>query len=126
MAKDVRLTRSDAGYYDLLMENGEFPFIEDGEQVAQHGSIRIQKFKGESVTSDPDEDGTQYYEIVFNANASPAEKSLEIRRRILQTPEVIKLLDDFTYSVEGTTLVINGSVITAWGPADISQDIELL
>jgi hypothetical protein len=126
MARDVRLTRASAGYYDLLMEDGSFQWAEDGTQVAQHGSIRIQKYAGESVTSNPNEDGTDYYGIVFNAQTSAAEKTLEIRRRILQTPGVIRILDGFTYSIEGATIKISGSVLTEWGEEDISQEITQL
>jgi hypothetical protein len=125
MARDVRLTKTSAGYFDLLMEDGEFQWAEDGTQVAQHGGIRLQKFKGESVVGDINEDGTDYYGIVFSASTSTAEKLLEIKRRILQTPEVERLLN-FSYSLDGNTLSISGAVKTIYGEEDISQDIILL
>ena len=123
--KDVRLTKNEAGYYDLKITNGRAEFIEDGSQVAQHGSIRLQKFIDESVVGDSLEDYTKWYEVIFDVQKSRAEKEFELKRRILETPgaESMILLN---WEQSGRVLTINASVKTIFGAASISQEIEPL
>jgi hypothetical protein len=133
--KDVRLSKNAAGDYDLVFENGEFPFIEDGDQAAQNGLIRLLMFRpqndhdgnftGDSVTRNLDADGTRWYQVIFNATKSLAEKNLEIKRRILGTPGVIRILT-FAYSLDDHVLNITGNILTEWGEVDITQEIEVL
>lgn len=126
---DIRLTKTTAGYYDLNLEGGLFTLAEDGTQTAQHCMIRINCFKGHyslnDMLSNKDNDGTDFYGIIFNMEKSQAEKELELKRRILTTPEVEKILD-FTWTQTGRSVSITGSVQTEYGVADISQVISIL
>lgn len=127
--KSFRLTKNDAGDYDLLMENGTVPLVEDGTQAAQHAMERILVFKGElsldGMLTTKTEGGTQWYEIIFATDVTKAEKEFHIKKRILQTTGIKKLLS-LTWSVEDHVLSINGRYQTNWGEEDISEDVTPL
>ncbi len=127
--KAFRLTKNAAGDYDLLIENGKISLIEDGGQAAQHAMQRLLIFKGEQtldgMLTTKGELGTQWYEIIFAMDISRAEKELEIKRRITETPGILKILES-TWSVADHTLSITGKVQTEWGEADISEDVTPL
>jgi hypothetical protein len=124
--RDVRMTTQNAtGVLDIQVENGRANWAYDGTEVAQHASIRLQKFVDESVIGDSEEDYTRWYEVVFNAQASRAEKELELKRRILGTPGAVRILT-FEWTQSGHVVDIKGSVQTQWGEADISQKVTPL
>jgi hypothetical protein len=124
-----RLSQNAAGDYDLVLEDGKFKWAEDGTVVAQHGTERILIFKGELSLNDQlsgkDDEGTRYYEVLFSAAASRAEKELEIKQRILGTPGALKTLQ-FTFELDGGTLTTDGQVLTEYGTVDVSQTVEVL
>jgi hypothetical protein len=113
----------------MVFEDGKFVWSEDGTQVAQHGMERTLIFKGEQslggkLTGKGDL-GTWWYEIVFDASKSRAEKELEIKSRILGTPGVIRILQ-FNWEQDGGAVSITGRVLTEYGEVNISEEITLL
>ena len=124
--RDVRLTtQNDTGVLDIQIENGRANWAYDGTEAAQHGAIRLQKFINESVIGDDNEDYTKWYKTVFNAAIGRAEKEFELKRRILGTTGVVRILT-FEWTQDGHEVNINGSVQTLWGEADISQTVTPL
>jgi hypothetical protein len=127
--KAFRLTRNDDGDYDLLHENGTVPQVEDGSHAAQLAEERLSTFVGEysldgQLTTKTTQ-GTRWYEIIFNMSKSRAEKEFEIKRRILGTPGIVRILE-FDWNVVDHTLYITGRVLTDWGEEDISTEITPL
>lgn len=120
----ARLTQTATGL-DLKRENGRVPRATDGTETAQHGSVRLQKFVGESVTDNENEDFTRWYEVIWHQQKSKAEKELEIKRRILGTAGVVRILD-FSWSQNADVVNIIGQVQTEWGVESISESINLL
>lgn len=121
--KSIRLTKRTDGNYGILFKDGKFQWAEDGTQAAQHGLTRLLIFKGEWVLNE--NMGTDWYGIIFNAAKSRAEKEFEIKARILGTPGV-KEITKFNWSQSGSTVTIEGIVVTDWGETDISQEITPL
>lgn len=124
-----RLSKNTAGDYDLLLEDGKFAWSEDGTEVAQHSMERLLEFRAEeSLNGNLDgkeNSGTYWYDVLFKASASRAEKELEIKRRVLGTPGAVKLLR-FNWELDGGELTITGQVLTEYGTVDIGQTIEVL
>ena len=124
-----RLSQNSSGNYDLVLENGKFKWAEDGTQVAQHGLERILIFKNEislgDKLTDKENTGTHWYEIMFDASKSKAEKQLHVKNRILGTQGVERLLE-FNWSQTGHIVYITGRVLTEFGEIDLSQEIETL
>jgi hypothetical protein len=121
----ARLTQVATGL-DLQRIDGRVPRAEDGTEAAQHGSVRLQIFPNEPVIDDdPNFDYTRWYEVVWNMALSKSEKEFEIKRRILGTTGVVRLLT-FSWTQEGHVVDIEGIVLTEWGEVDISQTVTPL
>lgn len=125
----VRLTKTDAGYYDLKLTEGKFEMCSDGTAAACHCVTRLQAYRGEydlgGLLTGKDNLGTDWYGIIFNVAMGRAEKTLELRRVILGTPGVLSI-ESFEWEQDGHTVSIKGAVNTEWGTIDISQEIEQL
>jgi len=124
-----RLTKNSYGDYDLVLENGKFKWAEDGTQVAQHGLERLLIFKNEQSLgdklTDKESTGTYWYEKIFDASKSKAEKELHIKSRIMGTPGVERILE-FDWTQSGHTVTITGRIQTEFGEVNLSQEIETL
>jgi hypothetical protein len=127
--RDVRLTQKTLSngqkILDIQIENGRANWAYDGTEVAQHAGIRLQKFVGESVIDDPNEDYTKWYETIFRADKSVAEKELEQKRRILGTTGAVRILT-FNWQQIEEVANVDSSIQTLWGEADISEEITPL
>lgn len=123
--KDVRITRTSNGVYDIILENGKFKWAEDGTEAAQHALIRLMIFKGEWYLDADDTMGTAWYQTIFDMSKGRAEKELEIKKRILGTTGIRKI-QTFTWEQTAHSVTIEGIVETDWGSVDISQEIEPL
>ncbi len=125
----VKLTKTDAGYYDLSLVDGKFEMCEDGTAAAVHCTTRLLAYKGEynlgGKLTNKDDLGVDWYGIVFNVATDEAEKTFELRKAILGTPGVLSI-NKFQWSQSGQVVTIMGSVNTEWGVIDISQEIEQL
>lgn len=124
-----RLTKDSSGHYDLLLENGKFSFCEDGTQAAQHSLERLLLFKGDyshnGKLTTKTELGTKWYEIIFAMDLPRSEKEFEIKRRILETPGIERIIR-FEWSQTGHSVTITGAVQTSWGEEDISNEVTPL
>ena len=127
--KAPRISKDADGNYDLLLENGAFAWAEDGTQATQHAFVRLMIFRGEpslnGVLTEKTEEGTKWLETIFNVQKSKAEKELEIKRRLLQTPG-IKSITSFQSTQVGRTLEIEAKIQTDWGDMEVSDTIEPL
>ncbi|NIS15868.1 MAG: hypothetical protein GWN96_06470 [candidate division Zixibacteria bacterium] len=127
--KSPRLTKNSSNDYDLKLENGKVPWVEDGAQAAQHACERLLIFKGElslnGALTENTEGGTRWYEVIFAMDKDREEKEMEIKRRILATPGVDKILS-FTWTQSGRTVTIEGRIKTEWGEEDISEEFTPL
>ena len=121
--KSIRITKRSDGNYGLLFSDGKLQWAEDGTQAAQHGLTRLLIFSGEWVLNT--DIGTKWYEIIFASSKSRAEKELEIKSRILGTPGV-KEITKFNWTQSGSSVSIEGIIVTDWGDVDISQEITQL
>jgi len=126
---DAKLTKTDAGYYDLDLQAGKFTMCEDGTEAASHCVIRLLAYKGEynlgGLLTGKDDLGVDWYGIVFNVATGEAEKTFELRKAILGTPGVVSI-NKFEWSQTGQVVTIDGAVNTEWGVVELSMEIEQL
>jgi len=129
MSKSPRLTRTDSGAYDWLIEDGKVQWAEDGTQAAQRAMQRFLIFKGEQSLdgklTTKTELGTKHYEILLAMDVSRAEKELEIKSRYLGAPNVEKFLS-FTWAQVGNSITVTGSLKTAWGAESVGEVVTPL
>jgi hypothetical protein len=127
--KSPRITQNSNGHWDLKLTNGKFEFAEDGTQSAQHALQRLLIFRGElslnGALTEKTDDGTRWYEVIFAMDKSRAEKDLEIKRRILGTIGVKRIIR-FSWVQADHTVTIDGAIQTDWGAEDISAEITPL
>lgn len=123
--KDIRLTQLSNGRFDILLEDGKTVWCEDGIQAAQHAAQRINKYKGETVTGNPNEESIDLYGIIFNQKKSRAEKELHIKRVIMSTPE-IKSIIRFEWTQVGRDVTIKALVQTDYGTETIGTTVTPL
>ena len=120
---EPRLTQNEDNNLDLLLEDGLFQWAEDGTQTAQHGAVRLSIIYGEwkfNTTL-----GFKLYEVIFDQQKSIAEKEFEIKRVILGTPGVVKIIT-FLWAQVGNEVTVNGQVQTQWGAEEIGLVITPL
>lgn len=131
MATLVKLTKNDAGDYDLEFEDGKVKMSTDGEAAAVAMTERILCFRtecNESPIVDTNANplaGTDWYGIVFRSDASRVEKENEIKRVILSTPGVEAILN-WSWEQVGRTINLDFQVKTAWGAMSVSEEITPL
>jgi hypothetical protein len=119
--KDVRFTK-DSGIWDMKLEGGDFPWCEEGTQVANHAMQKIQTFRGERLI---DKNwGTQWYEIIFNVERPQAEKELEIKRQILTTPGTL-YIEEFAMVQVGMEYRITGIAQTEFSTESFDMVMSL-
>jgi len=121
--KSPKLSKDANGFWDLKLTDGKFEWSEDGAQLAQHGMFRLNTFMGE-LTLDGKlpgraDEGTRYFEVIFQPWKSEAEKQLEIKRRILI--DGVTGLKDFTWVKSGGTISTTGTVETIYGDIDLTS-----
>jgi hypothetical protein len=125
----IKLSKNAVGDYDMVLEDGKFEWSRDGTAVAQHGMERLLIFRGEQslggILTGKDDLGTWWYEIIFDASKSRAEKELEIKSRILGTPGVLRILQ-FNWEQTGGAVSLTGRVLTEYGEIDIAEEITVL
>ena len=132
MSIGYRISKDSDGRWDAVLdESGKFTRAVDAIQSASHAVTRVLIFKGEyslnGKLTGKDDLGTEYYEVVFRADATEAEKQLAIKSRILETPGVVRFLS-FGWEKSDSTIDVTGDVLTEWGvvPLTLSAPTETL
>ncbi|MCP4667583.1 MAG: hypothetical protein GY849_14600 [Deltaproteobacteria bacterium] len=127
--KDLRISPDTEGDYDLILEDGKFVWAKDGTQVANHCQIRMSIPRGTLSLNDrlsnKEELGLQLYEIILRADIGKAEKELEIKRVIMETPGY-KSLISFSSSQTAHSITYEAHAQTEWGEITIGDTIESL
>jgi hypothetical protein len=126
--KYLRLSIDVDGNLDLKLENGKFRWGKEGTQVANHAQIRLSTIKGELSLNgrlSNDETELDLYGIMLRADIGQAEKELEMKRVIMNTPGYQSLIS-FSYSQTAHTGSYSAQVQTAWGAITIGDTIEAL
>jgi hypothetical protein len=119
---DLMLEKNASGDYDLALVNGDFQWVSDGAQVAQHALIRMRIFREESELH-PDF-GIRFYEIIFNPSIGQMEKEFEVKKCILGTAGA-KSIPEFNWSQEGSSINVTGTVQTEFGNWPFEIEVEL-
>ena len=127
--KDLRLSPDSEGDYDVTLVNGKFRWAKEGTQVANHGHIRMNIPKGtlslNGRLSNKENDGLDLYGIIFDTKKSKAEKEMEIKRVILQTPGYQSIIS-FSFEQTSYSASYAAEVQTIYGNRTISDNIEAL
>ena len=124
----IHLSQNSAGDFDIVFEDGKIKMAEDGTAAAVAMTERILLFRSEALESLLVENltaGTNWYGIMFRADATRTEKEAELKRVILSTPGVDRILQ-WTWTQTGRTLYLSVQVKTEWGAVSVSQEIEPL
>lgn len=103
---------------DLIVSQGRLKIVEDGAEAVQHVRSRL-LFYLEEWFLDLDA-GTPYFQQIFVKPANLANIESIIKTRILNTPEILKLID-FSMDYEGGSsrkLSISFSAETTYGIID--------
>jgi hypothetical protein len=119
--KSLKLTDTNLGYRDMILENGIFSWVEDGAQAAQHALERLHVFEGEWEFNT--ELGTRWYAVIFDVSKSRAEKEFELQRIILGTPG-IKSIKRWVWTQSGRVVNISAGIQTDWGDEEFTEVLE--
>jgi hypothetical protein len=127
----IRISQQEGVYDTLLNDSGAIEMCLDGVAAASGMQTRLQEFRSECNISpliDHNKNpfaGVDYYGIIFATDVSDAEKELELRRVILSTPGVLKILR-FTWSQVEHSVAIEADVQTQWGAVSVAQMVSPL
>ena len=105
------------GKLDVYLSGGKTEIVSEGRQAVQHAVQRLMKKKGESVTGNPNEEGTDWYGIIFNMEVPRAAKELHLKKRILGTPGIKKIVN-FSFEQIGRAVNISSLVLTDSGTTE--------
>lgn len=92
-------------------------FINDADAVRQTIETRLKLFLGEYFRDI--NDGTPWWQRILGKNQNMAIAEHEIRTRITQAPEVVRLLE-FQATYEERTMRVYASVLTTYGEIEIN------
>lgn len=112
----------------MVFEDGKFKMATDGTAAAVATLERILLFRSEALESQIVSNvlaGTNWYGIMFRADATRVEKEGELKRAILSTPGVERILQ-WSWTQTGRTLYLDVQVKTEWGAVSVSQEISPL
>jgi hypothetical protein len=108
---------------DIIVENGSFKLVENGEQVAQNVKTRLQLYLGEwflDIT-----EGTPWFQQIFIRPTNLTNIESILKTRITNTPEVLRL-NSFSMDYEGGSsrnLSVSFSAETIYGTLDVNEVI---
>lgn len=115
----------------MVFEDGKIKMAEDGTAAAVAMTERLLLFRDQASTSqlvDSNADplaGTDWYGVIFRSDATRAEKEAELKRVILGTVGVERILQ-WSWEQTDRTLYLDFQVKTLWGDVSVSKEIELL
>lgn len=131
MAINIHLSKNGDGDFDIVFEDGKIKMAEDGTAAAVAMTERILLFRDQASTSpliNHDENplaGVDWYGIIFRPDATRIEKEGELKRAILSTPGVDRILQ-WQWTQTGRTVYINAQIKTQWGNVSVSEEIAPL
>lgn len=89
-------------------------FISEREEIAQTINTRLKLFLGEYFRNT--QDGTAWYQSVLGKGSTLTNKDSVIKRRIVQTDNVTRLLTyNSEYDQDTRQYTVTGSVLTPYG-----------
>lgn len=89
-------------------------FITEREEVAQTIVTRIKLFYAEYFRDITD--GTQWFEIILNKQAEPSARDAAIKRRIIETENVERILSfSSDYDIATRTYTVSTEVLSTFG-----------
>lgn len=103
---------------DLIVENGSFQLVNDAAETVQHVRSRLLFYLEEWFLDT--QAGTPYFQQIFIKPANLANAESILKSRILNTPEVLRLIE-FSLDYEGPTtrkLNVAFSAETTYGVID--------
>lgn len=103
---------------DLIIEGGQLKLVLDGAEAIQHVRTRLQFYLEEWFLDI--KSGTPYFQQIFTKPANLANIESIFKSRILNTPEVERLLE-FSMDYEGNStrkLTVSFSAETSFGVID--------
>lgn len=96
-------------------------FITEREEVAQTIVTRIKLFYAEYFRDITD--GTQWFEIILNKQAGPSARDAEIKRRIIETENVERILSfSSDYDITTRTYTVSTEVLSTFGLVQIQLE----
>lgn len=107
-----------------LDENGDIvtsgvQFITGREEVSQTIRTRLRLFLGEYFRNT--QDGTPWFEQILGKGSTLSNKDAAIKRRIVQTPNVVQILTyDADYDINTRKYTVSGSVLTTFGEVEFN------
>lgn len=129
--KLIHLSKNSDGDFDIVFKDGKIKMAEDGTAAAVAMTERLLLFRGEAEESQLVDTaanplaGVDWYNIIFRPDATRAEKESELKRAILSTPGIDRILQ-WSWTQTGRTVTIDVQVKTDWGAVSVSQSIEPL
>lgn len=128
---NVRISKNTDGDYDIVFENGKIVLAEDGVAAATAMTEKMLTFRDEcqispivDTVANP-QAGVDYYGVIFRADATRAEKEVELQRAALSAPGIERILQ-WNWEQNRHTVNIDCQVKTTWGDVNVGQEIELL
>lgn len=100
---------------DLIIKSGQLKLVEDGAETVQHVRTRLQFYLEEWFLDL--QSGTPYFQQIFTKPVNLANIESLLKSRILNTPEVDKLIE-FSMQYEGASvrqLTVSFSAETIFG-----------
>jgi len=96
-------------------------FITERDEVAQTITTRLRLFLAEYFRDITD--GTQWFEIILNKQAEPSARDAEIKRRIIETENVERILSfSSDYNIESRTYTVSTEVLSTFGLVQIQLE----
>ena len=121
MSKVIYLERDANGNLDMVLDNGSAKMAENGVAAGVRMQERLLLERTEAETNPlvaNKKAGTQWYGIVFDPTKTRIQKELEIKRVILSTPGIRKILQwQFTQVRQSASFTAR--VQTDWGEDEI-------
>jgi len=109
--------------YDMDITDGELTFVTGPEAIAQHITMRLRTWLGETVYDEAA--GVPYTQVIFREkNPNLTSIQLILERVVLETPGVLTVQLDLDLDAQTRVLSVRGSATSIDGEVDFSTIIE--
>lgn len=106
---------------DLEIVDGDFVFVDDGEAVAQHITMRLRTYFGESPYDRSA--GVPYIGVILQPNTPTFSREEILNREVLNTPGVTGSKMTVTLDTTTHTLHASGTAEGVDGPVEFQVEI---